>query len=158
MSVPNTETLATPFSLGVFRILAVGAAVCIATVHFTQPFLHVLAAAFQLTKSEVSWVPTITLLGYACGIFFLIPLGDIISVRKLILIKLTFLAMALLANSEPILLRRSDASHVPTYDRKFVAYCAYDRRSVLTRTARPPPRMRLHRSSLSLQSSKPSDN
>ena len=88
-----------PFSLNVFRILAIGAAVCIATVHFTQPFLHILASAFQITKSEVSLVPTMTLLGYACGIFFLIPLGDIISVRKLILIKLSFLSLALLAGA-----------------------------------------------------------
>lgn len=100
LPVENKNDLASgPFSLSVFRILAIGAAVCIATVHFTQPFLHILAEAFQLTKSEVSWVPTITLLGYACGIFFLIPLGDIISVRKLILIKLTFLSLALFAGA-----------------------------------------------------------
>lgn len=97
---PEMRTRPTdPFSLSVFRILAIGAAICIATVHFTQPFLQVLATAFQLTKSEVSWVPTMTLLGYAFGIFFLIPLGDIISVRKLILIKLTILSLALLAGA-----------------------------------------------------------
>ena len=97
MSSELKSTSAEPFSLHVFRILAIGAAVCIATVHFTQPFLNVLANSFQVSKSQVSWVPTMTLFGYACGIFFLIPLGDIISVRKLILIKLSFLSLALLA-------------------------------------------------------------
>lgn len=80
----------------IFRILALGAAACIATVHFTQPFLPVLAEVFHVSKSQVSWIPTITLLGYASGIFFLIPLGDIISIRKLILIKLTTLSVALI--------------------------------------------------------------
>lgn len=95
MSEITVADLKTPFSLSVFRILALGAAVCIATVHFTQPFLHILAESFNITKSQVSWVPTSTLLGYMCGIFFLTPLGDIISIRKLILIKLLVLAGSL---------------------------------------------------------------
>ncbi len=95
----NQRTNADTNNFGVFRILALGAAVCIATVHFTQPFLNVIAEAFNLTKSAVGWVPTTTLCGYACGIFFLTPLGDIFSIRKLILAKLSVLALTLLIAS-----------------------------------------------------------
>jgi predicted MFS family arabinose efflux permease len=82
-----------------FVVLAFGAAICIATVHFTQPFLYVLAEAFSVTKSQVSWIPTLTQIGYSCGIFFLVPLGDIFPIRKLILFKMVCLSLALAAAS-----------------------------------------------------------
>jgi predicted MFS family arabinose efflux permease len=88
---PQNENLQT------FIVLAFGAAVCIATVHFTQPFLPILAEAFQVTKSQVSWIPTLTQIGYAFGIFFLVPLGDVYPIRKLILFKMICLAAALTA-------------------------------------------------------------
>ena len=50
-----------------------------------QPILNVLAAAFHASARAMGAVVTVTQIGFGCGIVFLVPLGDVIAKKRLIL-------------------------------------------------------------------------
>ena len=92
-------------------LLAGGAGVAAATLYYSQPLLGVLASDIGASSRDAGWIPTITQLGYAAGLLFLIPLGDRYDRRRLILIKAVVLTLALLltgmASTLPALLLAS---------------------------------------------------
>ena len=69
--------------------------VAVATIYFIQPLLGAVQHAFP-GSPWATLVPTLTQLGYAAGLFTLVPLGDIVDRRKLILAQLAGLSLALL--------------------------------------------------------------
>ena len=75
--------------------MAVTCAVAVATIYFIQPLLAAVQHAFP-GSPWATLVPTLTQLGYAAGLFTLVPLGDIVDRRKLILTQLAGLSLALL--------------------------------------------------------------
>ncbi len=66
-------------------LMTVSTGICIANIYYCQPLLHQMQLSFNSTPAEMGAIPTLTQLGYAVGILFLIPLGDQIERRKLIL-------------------------------------------------------------------------
>src|ERR1700733_11554605 len=82
----------TPLSL-----LAAGTAVSVSAIYLGQPILNVLAAAFHASARAMGAVVTVTQIGFGCGIVFLVPLGDVIAKKRLILAKLAGLVAALVA-------------------------------------------------------------
>jgi MFS family permease len=66
-------------------VVAVACGVFVSNVYYNQPLLELLQQAFPRAVGLVNLVPTATQLGFACGLFFLVPLGDRIDRRKLIL-------------------------------------------------------------------------
>ncbi|PSW30160.1 MFS transporter [Photobacterium phosphoreum] len=75
--------------------LSAGAGFSVASIYYNQPIIGLLSHAFHLKVSEVGLVPMLTQIGYALGILFLVPLGDMINRKKLIITKLTLLCSAL---------------------------------------------------------------
>ena len=71
--------------------LATGAAV--ANIYYNQPMLRLMAADFPAVASLIS---PVTQLGYAIGLFALVPLGDIVDRRTLIVAQFAFLTLGLL--------------------------------------------------------------
>lgn len=59
-------------------------ALIVGNLYYNQPLLGVLSRFFQVSETEASLIPTLTLIGYAFGIFLLVPIGDMINARKLI--------------------------------------------------------------------------
>jgi predicted MFS family arabinose efflux permease len=89
---PPTGADRTPLGL-----LAAGTAVSVSAVYLSQPILNVLAAAFHESARAMGAVVTVTQIGFGCGIVFLVPLGDVIAKKRLILAKLAGLSAALIA-------------------------------------------------------------
>ncbi|KZT30450.1 MFS general substrate transporter [Neolentinus lepideus HHB14362 ss-1] len=54
--------------------------------YYCQPILIQLAKSFNVTYTEVSNIPTLVQAGYATGLLFLSPLGDLVRRRPLILL------------------------------------------------------------------------
>ncbi|KAH6647748.1 major facilitator superfamily domain-containing protein [Truncatella angustata] len=66
-------------------IFGFAAAFSVANLYYNHPILNVLAEDFNVTDERSSLVPTIMQAGYAAGLLFVIPIGDIVRRRPLIL-------------------------------------------------------------------------
>ncbi|HUL93347.1 MAG TPA: MFS transporter [Burkholderiales bacterium] len=77
-------------------LLAVSVFAGAGTIHYQTPMLAAFAAEFHADAAAVGWVATLTFGGFLAGTFFLVPLGDRFDKRRLILVELAVLIVALL--------------------------------------------------------------
>lgn len=89
----SKNTTLTPFLLWVMTI-ATG--LCVANLYYCQPLLYQMQVDLGVTEVEMGAIPTLTQLGYALGMLFLIPLGDLYEKKKLILLSTFVSALALI--------------------------------------------------------------
>lgn len=68
---------------GIIFLLAVATGVAVANTYYVQPLLHELEKTFGSDNALTSLAVTSTQIGYALGLLLLVPLGDIISRKKL---------------------------------------------------------------------------
>ena len=72
----------------------IGAAFVIAGgIHYQTPMLATIAAEFQASPAAVGWIPTLSFGGMLVGVAFLVPLGDRISKRWLIIAMISVLGL-----------------------------------------------------------------
>jgi predicted MFS family arabinose efflux permease len=57
-------------------LLAATAGLVVANIYYNQPILNAIAATFKVGPAAVAWVSTATQIGYAAGLLFVVPLGD----------------------------------------------------------------------------------
>lgn len=76
--------------------LAAGAGLSVASIYYSQPMLGIMGSGLNASLSQTGMVPTLTQIGYALGILFLVPLGDRFDRRNIILFKSLLLTLALL--------------------------------------------------------------
>ncbi|QDK45557.1 MFS transporter [Bdellovibrio sp. ZAP7] len=67
-------------------IMAIATGLSVANLYYNQPLLAELQKEFGVTVKEVGIIPTLTQVGYALGMLFLVPMGDMFERRKLIVI------------------------------------------------------------------------
>lgn len=65
-------------------LFALTCGVSVANVYYAQPLLDSIAASFAIEPGRIGIVITLTHAGYALGLIFLVPLGDLVDRRKLI--------------------------------------------------------------------------
>jgi predicted MFS family arabinose efflux permease len=75
-------------------IFAVACGLAVGNLYYAQPLLETIGATFGVGESTAGLIVTLTQLGYAAGLLFLAPLGDLIENKRLIL---TILAGTLVA-------------------------------------------------------------
>tara|TARA_R100000935_G_C2813178_1_gene156021 strand:+ start:157 stop:1323 length:1167 start_codon:yes stop_codon:yes gene_type:complete len=78
-------------------LMAVGAGLVVANNYYNQPLLNLIAETYQVKETAVSKIPLFTQIGYALGLLFIIPLGDKLPRKKLILIDFIAIVISLLA-------------------------------------------------------------
>ncbi|MBL3655176.1 MFS transporter [Fulvivirga sediminis] len=77
--------------------MATSTGLVVANNYYNQPLLGEMARSFQVAESEVSLIPMLTQIGYAVGLFLIVPLGDKFERKKLILSDFIFIIASLLA-------------------------------------------------------------
>lgn len=80
-------------------LMAISSGLVVANNYYNQPLLGLMAKDFNVSESKISGITMFTQIGYACGLFFLIPLGDMFRRKKIILIDFIFIIGSLLAMS-----------------------------------------------------------
>jgi predicted MFS family arabinose efflux permease len=95
VSISGAKSKAPPaIGRGLTFAMAIAAGLAVANIYYNQPMLGIMEK--DLPGSITGLVPTATQLGYAVGLFALVPLGDLIERRRLIVIQFVALAAALI--------------------------------------------------------------
>ncbi|KAJ3721378.1 major facilitator superfamily domain-containing protein [Lentinula guzmanii] len=77
-----------PFHFGMFLniLFGVTSTFSVANLYWCQPILIELSSSFDVSYNEISKLPTLIQAGYATGLLFISPLGDLVRRRQLLLI------------------------------------------------------------------------
>jgi predicted MFS family arabinose efflux permease len=77
-------------------LFSLTSALAVANVYSAQPLLESIAASLQVSPGTIGTVVTATQSGYALGLVFLVPLGDCVNRKKLVITQLLLSVVALI--------------------------------------------------------------
>jgi len=89
----NQESLHTPFTLWVITITT---GLVIANIYYNQPLLDDMAHTFGVTSAKAGQVAMFTQVGYALGLFFIVPMADMLKRKRMMIIDFGFIIISLL--------------------------------------------------------------
>lgn len=90
-----SSPLSPALSPAITLLFAVACGISVANVYIAQPLLDAMAQDLAIDPAVIGLIITVTQIGYALGLIFIVPLGDIIDRRRLILAQTTVSALAL---------------------------------------------------------------
>lgn len=77
--------------------LAIIAGITVANLYYNQPLLYNISQDLQVSEFKTNLIAMVTQIGYALGLLFIIPLGDLFPRRKIILVNFSILILSLLS-------------------------------------------------------------
>ena len=80
-------------------LFAVASGLAVANAYFAHPLLDVMADDLRLSRTVAGMIVGATQLGYGLGLILLVPLGDLVDRRKLIIVQSLLTAVALVSVS-----------------------------------------------------------
>ncbi len=78
-------------------IMTIATGLVVANIYYNQPLLADIAKTFNVSPSKAQIVSALTTIGYAAGMFFIVPLGDVVKRKRLMLYAFIIDIIALLA-------------------------------------------------------------
>ncbi|MGH6679462.1 MAG: MFS transporter, partial [Bradyrhizobium sp.] len=95
MQPTDTAAEQQPLSLALTSTLAISTGIIVANLYYAQPLDGLIGTALHLPPWAVGLVMTAMQVGYGLGLVFVVPLGDLLENRRLIVATLLFNAVAL---------------------------------------------------------------
>ncbi|HHR5877771.1 TPA: MFS transporter [Providencia alcalifaciens] len=92
----SIKTPQAELTTGLTLLMAIATGLVVASNYYAQPLLDTIALQFNLTTNMAGFIVTAAQLGYAVGLLFLVPLGDLFERKKLIIVMTTLSASGLL--------------------------------------------------------------
>ncbi|POO88211.1 MFS transporter [Clostridium sp. 3-3] len=77
-------------------LMATATGIAVANIYYIQPLLNQIAKYYNISQSSAGLLATLTQVGYALGLFLILPLADLVERKKLILTMLLLSALSLL--------------------------------------------------------------
>ncbi|UYP05947.1 MULTISPECIES: MFS transporter [Priestia] len=96
MSNLKNQTLDKGISASLTILLATACGIIVANLYYAQPLVGLISTAIGLSTSSAGLIVTLTQIGYVVGLLFVVPLGDIVENRKLVVVSLLLSAVALI--------------------------------------------------------------
>jgi predicted MFS family arabinose efflux permease len=84
-------------SKGLTLLFALASGIIVANIYYAQPLLVAIARDFGYAPAHLGFLVTLTQLGYATGMILIVPLGDVLNRRTMIVALLMFTVLTLLA-------------------------------------------------------------
>jgi predicted MFS family arabinose efflux permease len=85
-----------PMPRGLLPLLAAACGIIVANIYYAQPLAGPIGHALGLSVSATGLIVTLTQIGYGLGLLFVVPLGDLVETRRLVLVTLAISFAALL--------------------------------------------------------------
>lgn len=82
-------------SRGIALLFALCSGLAVANIYYAQPLLDSIAQEFSISHSSIGIVITVTQICYALGLLLLVPLGDLLNRRILIIVQMLLSVIAL---------------------------------------------------------------
>ncbi|OVE65274.1 MFS transporter [Clostridium diolis] len=95
-SIDNTNTRPILTKL-LILVMSIACGLTVANLYYIQPLLGDIAKTFHVDQLSIGFAATLTQIGYAIGMIFILPLGDIKEKRNLIVIMLLFSVISLMS-------------------------------------------------------------
>lgn len=76
--------------------MATACGIIVANLYYAQPLVGVISSSIGLSANSSGFIVTLTQIGYVVGLLFIVPLGDILENRKLVVSSLLITAVALI--------------------------------------------------------------
>lgn len=76
--------------------LAIAAGISVANIYYNQPLLSMISHDLGISEFKANLIAMITQIGYAIGLLFIIPLGDMFQRKRIILVSFSILILSLL--------------------------------------------------------------
>jgi predicted MFS family arabinose efflux permease len=78
-------------------ILAIVGGISVANLYYNQPLLNMIRLDLNITEFQANLISMITQIGYAIGLFFIVPTGDLIRRKKIVITCFSILVVSLIA-------------------------------------------------------------
>src|SRR4051794_26370187 len=77
-------------------VMTIATGLVVANLYYNQPLLDEISRSFKISEAKAGIIAMLTQIGYATGMLFIIPLGDKVKRKKLIMLDFGLIIMALL--------------------------------------------------------------
>lgn len=116
-------------SSAVVLLFSIACGLAVANVYYAQPLLDAMAQVFAISPANIGIVVTLSQVGYGFGLLLLVPLGDLLNRRRLIvgqtlLSAVALLMIALAGNATWLLLGMALTGLLAVVTQVLVAYAA----------------------------------
>ncbi|WP_349926994.1 MFS transporter [Acinetobacter sp. A1-4-2] len=93
MSLPKPETVS-PLSSQFVLLMAIACGLCAGSAYFNQPLIYSIEKSLKISTSQAGLTVVLAQIGYVLGLMLLVPLGDFLNKRKLVVSLMVFAAIS----------------------------------------------------------------